>query len=101
MSATSSHLIHHLFLPGDHLVVVLALPLVVLVVPLLAGPGPPVANLLRLVVAGLVVTVRPWKYFRCEARFRQIEGWGDLKLVSIVTQCARGGGWGVGRKGRR
>ena len=50
--------IHHLFLPGQH-VVVLALPGVVLVVALLAGAGPPVAHLLRLVVAGLVVTVGP------------------------------------------
>ena len=47
---------HHLFLPGEP-VVVLALPGVVLVVALLAGAGPPVANLLRLVVAGLVVAV--------------------------------------------
>ena len=91
--------IHHLFLPGED-VVVLALPGVVLVVALLAGAGPPVANLLRLVVAGLVVTVGPWKYFRSEPRFRQTGG--DLKLVSIVTQCGGGGGEkGEAMRGRR
>ena len=53
---------HHLFLPGQP-IVVLALPGVVLVVALLAGAGPPVADLLGLVVAGLIVRLRPWKYF--------------------------------------
>ena len=47
-----------LFLSGE-LVVVLALPVVGLVVSLLAGAGPPVSPVGRLVVAGLVVTVRP------------------------------------------
>ena len=47
-----------LFLSGE-LVVVLGLPDVRLVVPLLAGAGPPVPPLVHLVVAGLVVAVRP------------------------------------------